>query len=112
MKSTVLITATLLILAGPAASDETVVQEGYEVALSNLRLPRAEDGTIVFKKCDECDYVRVAVGPETIYRVNGRLMSLEKFRMSVAKAMGPENVVVGIGHHIERNLVTVVSVSL
>ena len=112
MKFAMLTTAILLTLTAPAAADGTVVQEGYEVALSNLRLPRAEDGTIAFKKCDECDYVRISVGPGTTYSVNSRPMSLDKFRIAVANVMDPENEVVSIGHHLARDLVTEVSVSL
>jgi hypothetical protein len=56
MKFRVLIAATLLSLALPASADFTVVQEAYEVALSNLRLPLSESGTLMFRKCDSCDY--------------------------------------------------------
>ena len=54
MKLKLLITAALLSLALPAAADFKQVQEAYEVALSDMRLPRADGGTIAFKECAKC----------------------------------------------------------
>lgn len=112
MKLTVLITAALLILAGPVTADGTVVQTAYEVALSNLRLPRVQAGTIAFKECDKCNYVRIRVGADTTYRVNGRSVPLDKFRAALAGVTDRENEAVTVLHHLKRNQVTDVSVNL
>ena len=80
MKLKVLITAALLSLALPAAADFKQVQEAYEVALSDLRLPRAHNGTIAFKECESCDYVSVRVGADTRYMLNGKAVPLKEFR--------------------------------
>ncbi len=112
MKFKVMITAALLILAGPVTADGTVVQEAYEVALSNLRLPRVEAGTIAFKQCNKCDYMRIRVAAETTYRINGQPLPLAKFRATLANVADRENEAVVVLHHLNRNQVTDVSVSL
>ena len=112
MKLKVLITAALLILAGPVTADGTVVQTAYEVALSNLRLPRVQAGTIAFKECDKCNYVRIRVGADTTYRVNGHPVPLDKFRAALAGVTDRENEAVTVLHHLKRNQVTDVSVNL
>lgn len=112
MKFRVLIAATLLSLALPASADFTVVQEAYEVALSNLRLPLSESGTLMFRKCDSCDYVTVDVGADTVYRIDGQVLPLTRFRDAVAKVSDRDHVPVTVLHHLERNQVTGVSVSL
>ncbi|MCG8369133.1 MAG: hypothetical protein MJA32_01320 [Proteobacteria bacterium] len=112
MKLKVSITAVLLALAFPAAADGTVVQEAYEVALSDLRLPRAEGGTIAFKECASCDYRRVPVAADTVYRVNGRKVPLAAFRLAVADVAARQDEAVTVLHHLERNQVTAVSVEL
>ena len=67
MKLKLIIVAMMLTLAFPAAGNGAVVQEAYEVALSDLRLPRAEGGTIAFKECDKCDYLRLRVSASTTF---------------------------------------------
>jgi len=112
MKLKVLITAALLSLALPATADMTVVQEAYEVALDNLRLPRAESGTIAFKECDRCEYIRLRVGADTRYQINGKAVPLNKFRAAMFEVDDRGNEAVTVLHHLERNQVTAVSVNL
>lgn len=112
MKLRVLITAALLSLALPAAADLVQVQEAYEVALSNMRLPRADGGTIAFKECDKCEYKRMRVGSDMRYRLNGKDVTLKQFREAMATVEDREHEAVTVLHHLERNQVTAVSVNL
>ena len=112
MKFKVLITAVLLSLALPAAADFKLAQEAYEVALSDLRLPRADGGTIAFKECDTCEYRRIRVGSDMRYRLNGKDVSLKEFREAIATVDDRESEAVTVLHHLERNQVTAVSVNL
>lgn len=112
MKFKVLITAALLALALPAAAEFRTVQEAYEVALSDLRLPRAEGGTIAFKECDTCEYRRYRVGADTQYRINGEAIPLGKFRAAMSKVADPDNEAVTVLRHVDTNQVTAVSVYL
>jgi hypothetical protein len=112
MKLKLILGVMLLTLTFPAAGDGAVVQEAYEVALSDLRLPRAEDGTITFKECDTCEYRRLHVNLDTTYRINGEALPLAKFRTAMDEVADRENEAVTISHHLSLNQVTDVSVYL
>jgi hypothetical protein len=112
MKLKVLMTAVLLVLAMPAAAEFRTVQEAYEVALSDMRLPRGDGGTIAFKECDTCEYVRIRVGADISYRLNGKSVSLKQFRKALAGVKNREDQPVTVLHHLERNQVTAVRVNL
>lgn len=112
MKLRVLITAALLMLAGTVTAQGTVVQDAYEVALSDIRLPRAELGTIAFKECEKCKYHRYRVGADTQYKLNGKALPLGEFRAALANVADRENEAVTVLRHVARNQVTAVSVNL
>jgi hypothetical protein len=112
MKLKVLISVVLLSLALPAAADMRIVENAYEIALSDLRLPRADGGTIAFKECRTCDYVRLRVTADTRYQINGKAVPLKKFREAMAEVEEPGQEAVTVLHHLKRNQVTAVSVNL
>ena len=112
MKLKVLITAVMLILALPAVADFKTVAEAYEVALSDLRLPRGNGGTIAFKECDTCEYRRIRVGADISYQLNGKSVPLKLFREALATVENREVQPVTVLHHLERNQVTAVRVNL
>ena len=112
MKLKLFFAALMLALVLPAAAQGAVVQEAYEVALSDLRLPRAQGGTIAFKECDTCDYVRLRVSAGTTYRINGQAVPLKRFRDAMRKVADRENEAVTVLHHLKLNQVTDVSVTL
>ena len=112
MKLKLLIAAAMLSLALPAAAEFTQVQDAYEVALSDLRLPRGDGGTIAFKECATCEYKRIRVGADMSYLLNGKNVSLKKFREAMATVENREDQPVTVRHHLERNQVTAVSVNL
>ena len=112
MKLKVLITAALLSLALPAAADFKQIAEAYEVALSDLRLPRAHGGTIAFKECDTCEYRRIRVSSDIRYRLNGKDVSLKEFREAMATVEDRDSEAVAVLYHLERKQVTAVSVNL
>jgi hypothetical protein len=112
MKLKLIIAAMMLTLAFPAAGDGAVVQQAYEVALSDLRLPRAEGGTIAFKECEKCDYLRLRVSASTTYRINGQAVPLPRFRTAMRDVADSKNQAVTVLHHLRLNQVTDVSVNL
>lgn len=112
MKLKLLIAAVLLGLALPAAADLKLIQKAYEVALSDMRLPRVDGGTIGFKECETCEYVRIRVGAGTTYRLNGQALPLAKFRAALSNVEDREAQPVTVLHHLELDLVTNVSVNL
>ena len=112
MKFKIVITAFMLMLAIPAAAQFVTVEQAYEIALSDLRLPRSQSGTIAFKECEKCDYMTKRVGQTTHYRINGKSVSLERFRLALAKVRDRSSKPITVLHHLERNQVTEVLVNL
>lgn len=112
MKTILSIVAALLCLTLPAAADFVTVQEAYEIALSDLRLPRNNTGTIAFKECDSCDYMTVRVGADTRYTLNGKAVPLKKFLEALSVVENSDDQPVTVLRHVERNQVTAVLVNL
>jgi len=112
MKLKLLIAAALLSLALPATADFKQVAAAYEVALSDLRLPRAHGGTIAFKECATCEYRRIRVGADMRYRLNGKDVTLKEFSKAMATVQDRKREAVSVLHHLERNQVIAVSVNL
>ena len=112
MKLKVLIIAALFSLALPATADFIQVQDAYEIAVSDLRLPRAAGGTIAFKECSTCEYRRIRVGADMTYLLNGKAVPLKKFRAALEQLENRDKHPATVRHHLERNQVTAVSVYL
>ncbi|MDJ0750527.1 MAG: hypothetical protein QNJ11_13655 [Woeseiaceae bacterium] len=112
MKFKAMIAAIVLSLALPVTAQADIVQKAYEVALSNVRLPRTPTGTIALKECDRCDYVVLRVGADTLYRLDGKPVRLSDFRAALARVADRDGEAVTVLHHLERNQVTEVSVNL
>ncbi len=112
MKLRLFFAAMLLGLAMPATADYVTIELAYEVALSEVRLPRSEAGTIAFRECGRCEFRTKRVDPETRWVVNGRTVTLRKFQEAVSQVADRSAEAVTILHHLERNRITQVSVYL
>jgi len=112
MKTTLILAAALMIIAVPAVADFKTVQLAYEVALSEVRLPQRHNGTIAFKECSACEYKTKRVSENIRYLVDGRSVTLKKFRQLTDNVADRKNEAVTILHHLEDNRVTEVSVYL
>jgi len=112
MQTKLLIVAAMFILALPAAADFKTVELASEVALSDLRLPVSENGTIAYKECEKCDFLTKRVTAATRYQVDGRTVTLEKFREAVAQVSDRDMQAVTVLHHLEDDRITAVSVYL
>ena len=112
MKFKVLIIAALLVLALPAGAERAVLQQAYEVAASDLRLPRAAGGTLALRECATCDYRVLRVAPGASFTVNGRAVQPDKFRALLEQREDADSKPVVVIHHLERNQVTSVAVIL
>lgn len=112
MKTKLFIAALTLALALPAAADFRTVQQAYEVALSDVRLPRSESGTIAYKTCATCAYETRQIDASTRWLVDGRAVPLKEFREAVQRVTEPDKEAVTVLHHLETNRVTQVSVYL
>lgn len=112
MKLKLIIALSMLGLALPAAADFVTIEQAYEVALSEIRLPRSENGTIAFRECATCDFQTKRVNPDTRWLLNGRPVTLQTFREAVSRVADRKNEPVTVLHHLENDRVTAVSVYL
>ena len=111
MKFKVLIAAIILGLALPAAADFKTVAEAYEVSLKDLRVPQSESGTVSYKTCDACSHQVKRVGEGTQWVLNGKSLSLAKFRRGLLSIRDREATSVTVLHHLEKDRVIRVEVT-
>ncbi len=70
MKTKIITLVCALILTVPAFAEFTLITEGYEVVLSDVRLPRNAGGSISFKRCDDCDYETHIASTDMLWQIN------------------------------------------
>jgi hypothetical protein len=112
MNFKVSISTLLLSIAFTASADMRVISQAYEVSLEDLRMPRNFAGMIEFKECESCDYVMKRVNANTQYQLNGRSISLDKFRFAIGKVEDRKAPTVTVLHHLESDRVTMIAVNL
>lgn len=112
MKTKILISVLLLAVALPASAEFRTVQRAYEVNLAEMRLPQNEAGTISYKSCNSCEFQTTRVNADTSWILNGRSVSLVKFREGVAAAEDRSKATVTVLHHLEKDRITKVTVTL
>ena len=110
MKLKILFTALALTLALPVTAQITTIALAEEVSLTSVRLPQSDSGTLAYKSCEGCEYRTVRVSPDCTWRVNGQRMSLEKFRAVVTEISDRDNEYVTVKRHLEKDLITDVSI--
>lgn len=110
MKFKVLIAAIILGLALPVAAQFRTVSKAHEVRLSDLRLPQSDGGTVAYKPCDTCPYETKRVSSDAQWLLDGKSMSLDKFKRSLMSITDRRNTAVTVLHHLESDRVTRVSV--
>lgn len=107
-----LLVALLITFSLSAAADFETIEEGYEVALSNMSVPVTSSGSLVFKECLDCDAKAIRMTPHTRFVVNGRTVALKEFRKRVFQVNDRTSVAVSIMHHLESDTIASVSVYL
>lgn len=112
MKSKLIISAIALLLAMPVAAQFKKITTGAEVALSDVRLPHSNSGTISFKTCADCDYETYRVSNSARWQINGEDMSLSDFRQRIARVTNRERHPAMVTRHIESNQITKVEVNI
>lgn len=112
MKIKILVSVLLLAVALPAAAEFRTVQRAYEVYLADMRLPQNEAGTISFKSCNDCEFQTTRVNGKTVWILNGRSMSLTKFRERIARIEDRDKASVTVLHHLENDRISKVTVTL
>lgn len=112
MKFKALIAAIALALAAPVFAQITTVALAHEVNLNDVRFPRTVNGTLGFRPCAECEYTTKRVSGDTRWVLNGRPVTLEKFREGLEHITNRDTEIVTIVHHLEEDRITEVSIYL
>jgi hypothetical protein len=108
MKTKLLITAIALFLALPAGAEFIFIENGYEVSLDEVRLPKNRNGTIAYKTCSSCDYKTSRVSPDVQWEIDGKTVSFAQFRKRAAELRGQDQFAL-VTQNIESKQVTGVS---
>ncbi len=106
-----LLAIVLLGLSLSAAADFTTITEAYEVALSDLRLPHNEGGTLTLKQCAACEPQTLRVTGKTRYVLNDRDFELAEFKKQLKGVRNRSDDSATVMHHLESNTITAVMVS-
>jgi hypothetical protein len=112
MKFKIVITAFMLMLAFPAAADFVTKALAIELALSDITVPPSQNSKLMFKECDDCDYMSIRLTPETMFKINGRSVRFDKFREAIRGVRKPDETAAIVLHHLESDTVKSVSVIL
>lgn len=112
MHSRKLLVLVLLGLSLSAAADFRTITEAYEVALSDLRLPGSEFGTLTFRKCSDCEAQTLRVTANTRYLINDRDFTLAEFKEQLSRIKNRKDGHGSVLHHLESNTVKAVKVRL
>ena len=110
MKFNAMIAALLIALSLPVAAEWERPQQSHEARLSELRLPQNEAGTVGFKPCEDCAYVVKRVDANTEWVLDGKKMTLSKFKRNLRRILDREETPVTVVENFELNRVTRVSV--
>ncbi len=70
-------------LSFDATAENYIIDQAYEIAVADLRLPGNIVGTVSFKDCDACAQLTIPVTTRTRYVLNNRDVSLVDFRLAV-----------------------------
>ncbi len=112
MHSRKLVVLVLLGLSLAAAGEFRTITEAYEVALSDLRLPGSENGTLTFKRCSDCEAQTLRVTGKTRYLINDRDFALAEFKEQLKRVRNRKDRNVTVLHHLESNTIKAIKVWL
>ena len=111
MKIKIILAAAILVLALPVFAEFKAIEDGYELFLGDVRLPRIERGTLTFKPCDGCDYQTKRVAKSVQWLINGKAVSLRKFRER-AELQNPDELPVTISRDIKSDRIVWISIHI
>jgi len=106
-------TLCLALLVGQfVAADIKTITLASEISLSEFRAPASINGVASFRKCESCELQVVSVTRNTRYEFNRHVVTLQKFRKSLATVTNRERETVIVKHHLESDVITSISLNL
>ncbi len=105
-----LLVLVLLGLSLATAADFRTITEAYEVDLSDLRLPRSENGKLTFRQCSDCEPETLRVTVQTRYLINDRVFTLVEFKKQLKLVRSRKDQIVAVLHHLESDTIKAIKV--
>lgn len=102
----------MISLSATAGTNFVPVTQTYEVAIGDFQAPISANGMAIFKPCDKCDRISIRVTPDTRYIVNGKAITLDKFRAAISDADRGALIPVAVMEHLESKTVVSIKVTL
>jgi len=112
MLNKIFVGAIAALLCLPAVANFEAITDGYEVTLSDVRLPREDRGTIAFKPCEKCNYETRRINSSVQWVLNGNAVSLSEFRKRCDAIDDRDDITVTISRDIESNRLIEVSINI
>jgi len=101
-------------LSGLANADIVTVINAVETATSNVSVPTAPNGRLMFRPCDsKCDekFIAVRLTPQTKYAVNGQAVNFLDFRKEFFNQRGKGDGYALVSYETETSTATSVRIS-
>ena len=112
MKIRYIATVSLLLLSFSASAEFRTITRAIEVSLSNLQVPAAPNGSLIFRECADCESRLIPMARNTIFQLNGKSLSLKDLREAVHNVQDREAVTIVVMHHLESNTVTAINANI
>lgn len=110
MRIQIFIIAMLASLSFAASAENHIIEQAYEVAVNDLRLPGHALGTVAFKGCTSCELQTLSVTAETRYVLNDRDVTLANFTKAVNAIPDKRTNIATVIHHLKSDTVVAVHV--
>ena len=107
-----IIASLLVCISLSAAAEFTTIELVYEIALSNLKVPAASTGSLMFKECDDCETLMVRMTRDTQFLVNGENVGLKEFRKNVFQVRDRKAETILVRRHLESDTIMSISADL
>lgn len=109
MLKNIFLALTLTVMSHAAFADMRTVTEAFEVGLSDFRAPGADNGTLAFRPCSDCDFETLRVTTQTRYSINGEAVTLNDFRQELQQARSNSKSMLIVSHNLDTDTVKAVS---
>lgn len=102
--------AVLLSLSFSVLAENYIINQAYEIALDELRLPGNVVGSVSFKDCNTCEKQTIRVTPQTRYVLNNNDLTLVEFKEAVSAIADRKSNIATVIHHLESDSIVALQV--
>lgn len=106
-------TVVIILLASmsfAASAENYIINQAYEIAVDELRLPGNIVGTVSFRDCNSCAQQTIPVTTSTRYVLNNRDVSLVDFRLALNTIADKSTNIATVIHHLQSNTIVALHV--